>query len=161
MGVSVTATAMMAVAELKPYGKNPRRGDVGAIKRSLEAHGQFRALVVRAGTNEVLAGNHTLAAMLELGWTEALVGTVDVSDDEAARIVLVDNRASDLGSQDDDLLVGLLQSLPDLDGTGYDAAALAELVGDFQPMPEDSQPRLDQRAPVRCPECGHEFVPGS
>lgn len=37
-----------------------------------------------------------------------------------------------------------------------------EGVGDvpnFQPVGIDEQGRLDQKKPVVCPECGHEFVP--
>ena len=30
-------------------------------------------------------------------------------------------------------------------------------VPDFQPVGVDEQPRLDQKKPVMCPECGHEF----
>ena len=32
-------------------------------------------------------------------------------------------------------------------------------VPDFQPVDESEQPRLDQKAPIECPECGAEFVP--
>jgi len=45
-------------------------------------------------------------------------------------------------------------------------AAMAEENGiewgdtpNFDPVGEDEQPRLDQRSPVTCPECGHEFIP--
>jgi len=30
---------------------------------------------------------------------------------------------------------------------------------DFQPVGIDEQGRLDQKKPVTCPECGHEFTP--
>src|SRR5437773_833101 len=30
---------------------------------------------------------------------------------------------------------------------------------DFQPSSTADQGRLDKKNPVRCPECGHEFVP--
>lgn len=105
---------------LKPYGQNPRKGNVSVIVDSLSRHGQYRPIVVRAKTFEVLAGNHTLAAARELGWEEIAATFVDVTDDEAARIVLVDNRAADLGSYDDVVLADLLGSLPDLEGTGFD-----------------------------------------
>jgi len=29
----------------------------------------------------------------------------------------------------------------------------------FAPTDESEQPRLDQKAKVKCPECGHEFIP--
>lgn len=106
---------------LQPYEQNPRRGNVDVIVDSLSRHGQYRPIVVRAKTFEVLAGNHTLAAARELGWTEIAATFVECTDDEAARIVLVDNRAADLGTYDDEVLADLLRALPDLEGTGFDA----------------------------------------
>ena len=29
---------------------------------------------------------------------------------------------------------------------------------DFQPVSKDEQPRLDEKKPVQCPECGNEFT---
>jgi cysteine synthase len=107
------------VDALNFYGKNPRRGDVEAIKESLERNGQYKPITVRAGSNEVLAGNHTLKAALALGWDRIAVTFVDVNDDEAARIVLVDNRTNDLATYDDEALREMLESIPDLVGTGY------------------------------------------
>lgn len=113
---------------LVPYGKNPRRGNTDVIVDSLKRHGQYRPIVVRTGTFEVLAGNHTLAAAKELGWEEIAATFVDCTDDEAARIVLVDNRAGDLGTYDDELLVELLANLDGgVAGTGYDDDDLAML----------------------------------
>ena len=68
------------LADLRPYHANPRRGDVAQIARSLSRTGQYRPIVVNAGTKtgryrEVLAGNHTLAAALKLGWSH-LAGSV-------------------------------------------------------------------------------------
>lgn len=47
---------------------------------------------------------------------------------------------------------------------GSNVAGLGALLGseevpDFQPVDIDEQGRLDQKKPVVCPECGHEFVP--
>lgn len=108
------------LANLIPYEQNPRRGNVEVIVESLSRHGQYRPIVVRAKTFEVLAGNHTLAAARELGWDEIAATFVECTDDEAARIVLVDNRAADLGSYDDEVLLAVLEGLEDRAGTGYD-----------------------------------------
>jgi ParB-like chromosome segregation protein Spo0J len=133
-----TLTALkVPVTGLIPYGNNPRRGNIDVIVESLTHHGQYRPIVVRAKTFEVLAGNHTLAAAKELGWKEIAATFVDVSDDEAARIVLVDNRAADLGTYDDEVLADLLASLPDLDGTGFDPDDLATLMALQDPPVRD------------------------
>jgi ParB-like chromosome segregation protein Spo0J len=60
----------VAIDDLTPFPGNPRRGAVAAIKESLEQKGQYRPIVVRRQTMEVLAGNHTLQAAKELGWKE-------------------------------------------------------------------------------------------
>ena len=120
--------------ELSTYHKNPRRGDIDAIARSLEVNGQYRAIVVNLGRKtgrplEVLAGNHTLAAARQLGWTQITATTIDVTDSEAARIVAADNRTADLGDYDADALAALLRDLDDLDGTGYTDDDLGALLG--------------------------------
>src|SRR5215210_3891610 len=63
-------TQAVSVADLRPYPANPRRGNVEAIKASLRAHGQYRPIVVNRPTMQVLAGNHTLEAVRQLGWKE-------------------------------------------------------------------------------------------
>lgn len=155
------APLAVPVASLREYRDNPRRGDVETIKRSLAAHGQYRPVVVNARTGEVLAGNHTLRAARELGWTEIAATFVDVDDDTAARIVLVDNRSNDLAAYDDEQLSRLLESLPTLDDTGFTSSDLEQLLATFRPASEDDQGALDKLTPklVTCPECGHEFAP--
>jgi hypothetical protein len=120
------------VGELHTYYRNPRRGNTTVIAQSLKAHGQYKAITVNRGTHtgredEVLAGNHTLMAARDLGWDTIDVSYVDVDDDEAARIVAIDNRSSDLAENDDRLLLELLATLPNLDGTGYDPGDVAAL----------------------------------
>lgn len=123
------ASLAVPIDGLVPYGANPRRGNTELIVDSLKHHGQYRPIVVRAKTFEVLAGNHTLAAARELGWDSIAATFVDVDDAEAARIVLVDNRAADLGSYDDEVLTALLASLPDTSGTGFTDDDLGFLQG--------------------------------
>lgn len=117
------AELAVPVAELVPYNRNPRRGNVDVIRESLAEHGQYRPIVVRRGTNEVLAGNHTLAAARELGWEQIAATYVDVDDQAAARIVLMDNRAADQGEYDEADLLAILKELEvteaGLRGTGY------------------------------------------
>lgn len=105
---------------LTPYDKNPRIGDVGAIADSLTINGQYRPLVVNYDTNEILAGNHTWRAAGHLGWAQIAVSYVhDLTPEEAARIVLADNRYSDLATYDPQALADLLLSIEDVAGTGY------------------------------------------
>lgn len=131
--MSVIETTSVPLDQLHSFPANPRQGDVGAIVESLRAHGQYRALVVNKRTGQVLAGNHTLAALRETGAAEALIHYVDVDEDEAKRIVLVDNRSNDLAAYDDAALLELLRSLPDLSGTGYSGDDLDEILALLEP----------------------------
>jgi ParB-like chromosome segregation protein Spo0J len=132
-GVHDLAVTHYPVAELRTYHKNPRVGNVDRIADSLRVNGQFKPIVVNTGTHtgrplEVLAGNHTLKAARDLAWDTISAVTVDVDDDQAARIVLADNRTGDLGTYDDRLLAELLTELPTLEGTGYDPGDLDAIV---------------------------------
>jgi site-specific DNA-methyltransferase (adenine-specific) len=122
-------------ASLRPFYRNPRVGNVPLVVESLRANGQYRPLIVNTGRqtgrpDEVLAGNHLLAAGLKIGLSEMLVHWVDVDDEHAARIVVVDNRASDKGTYDQEVLGNLLLEFEgDLEGTGYNEADLQRLLG--------------------------------
>lgn len=139
-------TTRVHPSELSTYYKNPRRGDVTLIAGSLKTHGQYKPICANIGTktgraNEVLAGNHTLMAFRDLAetnpddhrWDAVAVHWVDVDEDTAARIVAVDNRASEVGTNDNEVLLELLQGLGgDLTGTGFDddyVQMLVELTG--------------------------------
>lgn len=113
------AELRVPIASLKHAARNPRRGDVELLVSSLAQHGQYRPIVVNSRSGEVLAGNHTLMAARELGWTDIAATFVDVDEEQAARIALIDNRANDLAGYDERELEALLSSLPSLDGTGW------------------------------------------
>jgi ParB-like chromosome segregation protein Spo0J len=153
-------TVVVPTDSLRPYHANPRRGSIDVIVESLRVNGQYRPLVVNSRTSEVLAGNHTLYAAQQLGWSEVAVTFIDVDPEQAARIVLVDNRSNDLAAYDDDLLAGLIESLPDLAGTGYSDDDLADLLdqlgrGEIPAFDEQAeQPSLDSTNPRVCPSCG-------
>ena len=117
------------IDSIKEYPNNPRLGDIEKITESLETHGQYRPLTVNQNTMEILTGNHTWLAMKELGWEKALVTFIDVDEEKAKKIVLVDNRLSDIADYDTDILTNMLQDMvEDLVGTGYVLDDLDELL---------------------------------
>lgn len=133
----------MPVGDLTAYHRNPRRGNVNAIAESLKARGQYKPIVVNKGTktgiaNEILAGNHTWQAAKSLGWTTIETVTVDLDADQAAQIVLADNRIADLGGYDTDALAELLEGIeqPTV-GTGYSADDIAEIIAAARPTPNE------------------------
>ena len=126
------------LTDLTEHPRNPRYGDVGAITESLETFGQYAPIVVQKSSGHVIAGNHRLKAARALGWKDIQIVRVDVDDATAERILVADNRMSDIASNDDPVLVELLSELAvdgRLIGTGYDGddldALIRELSGDW------------------------------
>lgn len=119
------AALAVPIDQLRPLEGNPRRGDVAAVARSLKRFGQRKPIVAREdGT--VVAGNHTLAAALELGWSELAV--VRVGDDEATAkaYALADNRTSALGSFDMGDLAAMVAEVEAFDPALLEAASFDE-----------------------------------
>lgn len=120
----------MAVDDLAHYHKNARLGNVARVASSLKVNGQYKPIVVNVGTHtgrgmEVLAGNHVLKAAKQLGWKRIAVHQVDLTEAQAARLVLADNKTSDDSTYDEKMLDEILadvlavEDLEDLEGTGY------------------------------------------
>jgi hypothetical protein len=117
----------VTLSAIKPYPLNPRKGDIKLIANSLQTYGQYKPITVNKRTNEILAGNHTYAAAQELGWETIAVNYVDVDENVAAKIVLMDNKTSDAGSYNEGVLLNLLDSLDSLQSTGYTDGDLKDL----------------------------------
>lgn len=124
------------IETLVPYPGNPRQGDIGTIINLLLEHGQYRPIVVSKNTRRILAGNHVAKAAAELGWTEIAVSWVTVDEDGERRIVLADNRTSDLATYDPGALGRALTAVPMADlerTTGYALEDVQALVNGETP----------------------------
>ena len=116
------------IDEVQSHPSNPRKGDIQGIAESLRVNGQYSPIIVDARNGNILAGNHTWRAAKSLGWDEISVVHVDVSDEQAKRILLADNRTSDLATYDRPGLISLIETLkPDFDGSGWDKRSLERL----------------------------------
>ncbi|QAY16198.1 ParB-like nuclease domain protein [Arthrobacter phage Sonali] len=127
------AVEYVPIANLSTYPGNARLGDVDAITESMDENGIFAPIVVQRSTGYVIDGNHRYLAMQERGDELAPVIYVEVDDERAKRIVLAANRTNDLATYDEQLLVELLQDLPDLSGTGYSDDDLSDLLDAIKP----------------------------
>ena len=120
------------LGEIQQHPRNARRGNVDLIAASLSQHGQYRPIVVQKSTGHILVGNHTWLAAQQLDWDDINLVYADVDDDEALRILVIDNRTSDLAVYDDPILLEVLTELSANDkalvGTGYDGDDLKELL---------------------------------
>lgn len=93
--------------------------------------------------------------MVAKGWTEA----------QKRAYVIADNKLAMNAGWDADLLAVEFDELKaldfDLELTGFTLAEIDLLSGrgvDFEPGTEDDQGRLDEKQPIVCPACGHEFT---
>lgn len=136
--VVMSTTEVVPIESVWPHQRNPREGDVGAISESLRVLGQFRPIVVDKETKQILVGNHTWQAAMALGWTEIAVTWVEVTEEQAIRILLADNKTADLATYHDEDLQVLLASLPDFIGTGFDADDVDSILRgmDATPLPK-------------------------
>jgi ParB-like chromosome segregation protein Spo0J len=151
--IKVGQVASVPINSLEGYPTNPRRGDIDAIAQSLKAHGQYRPIVVQHGTNYILAGNHTYKAAKKLGWKKIKITYIEVDEQTARKIVLADNRLTDLAGYNEPLLKSLLQALPELDGTGFTQSEVETLdrltsgeekssLGDSKSLPSDPEVKI-------------------
>ena len=128
-----TETAEVDIKLLKPHTLNVNQGDIGAIIDSIRRHGFYGRILVNKRTNNILAGNHRYMAARELGFTTIPVEYVDIDEKDEVRLLLVDNRTTRLGVDDETGLAELLSTLvateQGLAGTGFDNDDLDELIG--------------------------------
>ena len=117
---------MVPVDALEPHPQNVNRGDVEAIIESIRHNRFYGAVTAQKSSSRILAGKHRWLAARECGLQVIPTIWADVDDAEALRIMLADNRTTRLGMDDPAALADLLQSLPDLAGTGFDGDALQD-----------------------------------
>lgn len=147
---------VVAIESVKAYPLNPRRGNMKAIEESLRINGQYRPIVVQQDTNYILAGNHTWQAAKSLGWSEIAVSFVECDDKAAKKIVLADNRTSDLGSFNDLLLLELLEELDSWEGTGYKEDEFDKMDGLYEAPLPNLKDEKDEDKPSVAPPASSE-----
>lgn len=124
--IEQTYDAAIPLSSIHEHPDNPRRGDDEAVAESVEVNGFFGAVLVHRATGDVLAGNTRYRVLTAAGADSVPGFWIDCDAATARRILLADNRTSDLAFYDDAALVDLLtavQSTDSLLGTGYDSTA--------------------------------------
>jgi len=157
--------AMVDASDLRTHPRNPRHGNLGSIAESVRVNGFYGALVVQKSTRYILAGNHRFLGGKQAGITAFPVLWVDVDDRAAERILLVDNRTSDLAEYDDTALAALLKELAEqgaLLGTGYAGADVEALLAEVGAPPDievlDPAEDDETEASVELPETPESVV---
>lgn len=124
------------IDKLKLYPNNPRVSNIEPLVESLRTNGQYKPIVVQKSSNFIIAGNHIWQAAKQLNWTMIDIVYADVDDEQAKKIVLADNRYSDLGSYDTQRLLDILSEI-DIQGSGYTSEDVDDLLADLdESMPE-------------------------
>lgn len=165
-------TLMEPIGAVQQHPDNPNNGDIDAIAESMQINGVYAPVFAQRSTGYILAGNHRYQALLSLGQHRIPVVWLDVNDQQALKIMLADNRTSELAEMDlgalGELLEGLNADDPNLGllGTGYDEAYLTRLREiNNDPLtlvlPDDGEEAAEgQSRAITCPNCGHEFGGG-
>jgi ParB-like chromosome segregation protein Spo0J len=156
---------MWELSRCIPYARNARiipDSAVGKVAASIKEFG-FKQPIVVDGEGVIIAGHTRLLAAERLGLSQVpVIVATDLTDAQVKAYRLADNRTGQEATWDMELLGIELEDLAgldiDLSLTGFDGPELL-LPSDFSPVDEDEQPRLDQKNPVTCPECGHVFTP--
>ena len=158
--------AQTPIAKLTLDPNNARKHsdkNLKAIAASLEKFGQRKPIVVHRGV--VIAGNGTVEAAKSLGWTDIAIAEVpdEWDADTAKAYALADNRSAELAEWDESELAKQLLELQDADWDTTELGfEITKVLDEPNFQPENiEQPRLDQRAPIICPQCSFEWRVGA
>jgi hypothetical protein len=144
----------IAISSLTPDPLNARKHDarnLQAIENSLLKFGQRKPICVTPDSI-VVAGNGTLEAAKNLGWTEIVIARTPVgwSWEQIRAFALADNRTAELAEWDDKVLA---DQLLELDANGWELEQLG--FESLQPPIGDvSDEPLIFKEDKLCPTCG-------
>jgi ParB/RepB/Spo0J family partition protein len=118
---------------LKPWSRNPRVGHaVDGIERSISSFGYINPIIVQKGTYRILAGHGRLKALKQGGARKVPVVVVDMTDDQANKYTVADNRLGDLSQWDLEVLAPIIHELSQqgasLADTGFESARVDDIL---------------------------------
>jgi ParB-like chromosome segregation protein Spo0J len=156
-----------AIEALIPYARNSRThsdGQVAQIAASIREFG-FTNPVLVDKDGGIIAGHGRVMAARKLGLKDVpCIALGHLTDAQKRAYVIADNKLALNAGWDAE---ALQVELADLNGAGFnmdllgfgvdDLAEAMGMGGDFEPGSIEDQGRLDQKKPVTCPNCGHEF----
>lgn len=103
---------LVDVRKINNHPDNPNEGDIPAIAVSLDHFGQVRPILVQKSTSYIVAGNHTYKAARLLGWRYVAAVVHDMTNEEALKYLVADNRLAERAKRNPtkmaDLLAGAL-----------------------------------------------------
>ena len=156
-----------AIEALIPYARNSRThsdAQVAQIAASIREFG-FTNPVLVDKDGGIIAGHGRVMAARKLGLKDVpCIALGHLTDAQKRAYVIADNKLALNAGWDAEALQVELADLSEagfgMDLLGFSVDELAEAMGmggNFEPGSIDDQGRLDQKKPVTCPNCGHEF----
>ena len=151
------------IEDISPDPANVRKHspkNLAAIRASLRRFGQQKPIVVD-GDGVVRAGNGTLAAATELGWTHIDVVRTELTGSDAVAYAIADNRTAELAEWDGEALQAVLRSFDDqtMEDVGFsvqDVQVLSEKVfaenAEGSELPSDASALSDDAVPFTAAE---------
>ena len=151
----------MRLSEIKPYKKNAKKHDETQIKNVMQSIKEFGVVqpIVVDRNNTIIIGHCRYEAMKRLGYDELQedwVKVVDLSEEEAEKLRLLDNKLNE-SEWDLDLLKDLV---PSIDFSDFEINFnLPEEVEDINldNFFEDAPPKEKEPKKIQCPHCGEWF----
>lgn len=123
---------MTPIELVQQHPRNPNEGDIELIAETMLSIGVYKSISAQQSTGNILEGNHRYSAMLLCGATEIPVTWLEVSDEDAMRIMLADNRTSEASRRNPHALEAAMKMLlpteAGLRGSGYGVEDLTALV---------------------------------
>ena len=151
----------MRLSEIKPYKKNAKKHDEAQIKNVMQSIKEFGVVqpIVVDRNNTIIIGHCRYEAMKRLGYDELQedwVKVVDLSEEEAEKLRLLDNKLNE-SEWDLELLKDLV---PSIDFSDFEIDFnLPEEVEDINldDFFEDAPPKEKEPKKMQCPHCGEWF----
>jgi len=157
----------LPIDELIPYARNSRThsdAQVAQIAASIREFG-FTNPVLIDKDGGIIAGHGRVMAARKLKLDEVpCIRLVHLTDTQKRAYVIADNKlAMNSGWDAEALQLELVELSNDkftMELLGFDPNELNLAMGlgaDFLPGDESEQGKLDEKSPITCPSCGHEF----
>ena len=152
------AVTYLAIADLKPYARNPRthsKKQINQIADSIQTFGWTNPILTDAD-GSVIAGHGRLEAAKQLGIERVpTIRIEDLTEAQKRAYVIADNRLAELAGWDDEMLATELQLLStldldfDLDLTGFETAEIDLLIGSLEADDKPAEPEPSFEGPDR------------
>lgn len=135
----------LSIRSLRPHPKNYNVGDIDVIAESLKKYGQYKPIVVQKSTSHICAGNHTWLAARQLGWSHIKGVVLDIGDEDALSILVVDNQSARLGVYDDQKLDEAVALIRDKTALGFTEAEQEAMKARMEERAAEAGKRLKEQ----------------